>query len=156
MGIARSAGIPTVADMESDRDPLAGQFIQQVDHLVISRDFAFHFTKSHQIETALSRLWNANRSMVILTAGDEGCWWRSAGDEAVQYSPAFEVDAIDTTGCGDVFHGAYALAAARQMRPAERVEFASAAAALKATRQGGQSGAPSANELREFLRQRRG
>jgi sugar/nucleoside kinase (ribokinase family) len=61
---------------------------------------------------------------------------------------------VDTTGCGDVFHGAYASALARGLGLAERVRFASAAAALKATRHGGQAGIPTRDTTEAFLRGR--
>ena len=70
---------------------------------------------------------------------------------------------VDTNGCGDVFHGAYAAALARTRNTvesvrgqaiAERVRFASAAAALKATRAGGQAGAPRLAEVEQFLKER--
>jgi sugar/nucleoside kinase (ribokinase family) len=60
---------------------------------------------------------------------------------------------VDTTGCGDVFHGAYASALARGLSLAERVRFAAAAAALKATRPGGQAGIPTRPEVEAFLQE---
>ena len=69
----------------------------------------------------------------------------------VLHQPAFRVETVDTTGCGDVFHGAYA-AALREGRPiADRLRFAAAVAALKATRVGGQKGIPSREEVEAFL-----
>ena len=64
---------------------------------------------------------------------------------------AYAVDAIDTTGCGDVFHGAYASGLARGLELEGRVRFATAAAAIKATRQGGQAGAPTLSEVEQFM-----
>jgi sulfofructose kinase len=71
---------------------------------------------------------------------------------APRYQPAFPVDVVDTTGCGDVFHGAYASALARGLDVAGRIEFASAAAALKATKPGGQSGIPTRPAVEAFIR----
>jgi len=65
------------------------------------------------------------------------------------------VDVVDTTGCGDVFHGAYAAALAEGRDLADRVGFASAAAALKATRAGGQAGIPPRTVVETFLGARR-
>ncbi len=59
---------------------------------------------------------------------------------------------MDTTGCGDVFHGAYAAGLARGLDLAERVRLASAAAAIKATRPGGQKGIPTRDEVEAFLK----
>jgi sugar/nucleoside kinase (ribokinase family) len=52
------------------------------------------------------------------------------------------VTVVDTTGCGDVFHGAYAAGLSRGLALPERIRFASAAAALKARGRGGQAGIP--------------
>jgi len=63
---------------------------------------------------------------------------------------------VDTTGCGDVFHGAYAASLARRLPLGERLRFASAAAALKATRPGGQAGIPDLQAVARFLEERGG
>ncbi len=63
------------------------------------------------------------------------------------HQPAFEVNVVDTTGCGDVFHGAYCALLAQGADLATRVRLASRAAALKATQPGGQAGAPTLAEL---------
>jgi sulfofructose kinase len=72
--------------------------------------------------------------MVAVTCGDKGCCSVSenSGLEP-RYHPAFAVTAANTTGCGDVFHGAYAAALARGDSLEDRLIFASAAAALKAS-----------------------
>jgi len=68
-----------------------------------------------------------------------------------RHCPAFPVEVLDTTGCGDVFHGAYAAALAEGQDLPARVAFASAVAALKATCRGGQAGIPSRGMVDEFL-----
>ena len=74
----------------------------------------------------------------------------------MRHQPAFKIKAIDTTGCGDVFHGAYAAALARGMSAPERIRFASAAAALKAEKSGGaQQGIPSLARTLRLTRQPR-
>jgi sulfofructose kinase len=86
---------------------------------------------------------------VIVTCGSDGCWSVSAGAEAgPRHHPAFAVEAMDTTGCGDVFHGAYAAALARGDSLEERIRFAAGAAALKAT----QPGIPRGAEVEQFIR----
>jgi sugar/nucleoside kinase (ribokinase family) len=67
------------------------------------------------------------------------------------HHPAFDVDVVDTTGCGDVFHGAYAAGLAEGLELADRVRLASATAALAATRPGGQAGIPSREEVDALL-----
>jgi sulfofructose kinase len=73
----------------------------------------------------------------------------------VRHFPAFKVDAFDTNGCGDTFHGAFALAMARGLAVKQAVTFASAAAALKAFAAGGArrgwNALPALEEVFEFL-----
>ena len=89
------------------------------------------------------RLWHGGRSVVVVTCGAEGCWAVDGPDDgSLRHQPAFSVAAVDTTGCGDVFHGAYASALARGADLDDRLTFASAAAALKAMRPGGRPASP--------------
>jgi sugar/nucleoside kinase (ribokinase family) len=148
--IARRHGVAIVADLEDDADPRSAELLAEVDHLVMSRDFATRITGLDD-PTALARqLWSPRRALVAVTSGADGCWWTVDGRE-IYHQPAYPVRVVDTTGCGDVFHGAYAAALAAELPAEERIRRASAAAALKATRAGGQAGCPSARELDEFL-----
>ena len=80
---------------------------------------------------------------VIDRFGEEGCWYASDREPTICYhQPALRVEVVDTIGCGDVFHGAYAAALVRGQTVPEAVRFASVAASLKATRHGGQAGIP--------------
>jgi sugar/nucleoside kinase (ribokinase family) len=150
--IARAAGIPVVADLERDEWSGFAELLGLVDHLIVSRRFAAQLTGTDHPAAATERLWHAERQAVVVTCGDDGCWYRgAAADAAPRHQPAFPVATVDTTGCGDVFHGAYASALARDLDLRERIRFASAAAALKATRRGGQAGIPSRQETEAFL-----
>jgi sulfofructose kinase len=60
---------------------------------------------------------------------------------------------VDTTGCGDVFHGAYAAGLAQGLGLDERLRLAAATAAIKATQKGGQTGIPSRAVVEQFLSQ---
>ena len=122
-----------------------------VDHLILSEVFARQYTRANNPATAATRLWNKRRSVVIVTCGAKGCFYLDRGTRTPRHVPAFKVEARDTTGCGDVFHGAYAAALARGMELQGRLRFASAAAALKATRQGGQAGIPTGKAVKQFL-----
>jgi sulfofructose kinase len=151
--IARAAGRPVVADFEGDEHPRFPELLAIVDHLVLSKAFACKITGEDSAERAVTALWNNQRVTVAVTAGADGVWYSDDGAE-VQQHPAFPVEVVDTTGCGDVFHGAYAAALARGDTLDSRIRYASAAAALKATKQGGQAGAPTAQELAAFLTHR--
>jgi sulfofructose kinase len=149
--VARAAGIPVVADLERDEWPGFDELLALVDHLIVSRDFALRRTGAAALQEAVQRLWQEDRQAVVVTDGPAGCWYR-APETDVLHLPAFRVDAVDPTGCGDVFHGVYAAALAQGVPLAERLRLASAAAALKATRRGGQAGLPTRAAVEEFLK----
>ncbi len=149
--LARRAGIPVVADIESTRHPHIGQLLDLTDHLIISQGFATKLTGAKSPEGALPKLARPDREVAVVTCGAEGCWYLARGWPAPKYQPAFKVKAVDTTGCGDVFHGVYAFALARGMALEDRIRLAAATAALKATRAGGQAGIPSLSAVRRYL-----
>src|SRR5205807_295501 len=111
------------------------ELLDLVDHLIVSRAFACKLTGKQDAADAVERLWSPQRQVAIVTCGEQGCWFRAAGGP-VRHQPAFAVAAVDTTGCGDVFHGAYAALLAQGVALPERIRFATAAAALKAMRPG--------------------
>lgn len=149
---ARSARVAVVADFENETDPLFQEVLGLVDHLILSEEFALRITRQTHPAAAARALWRAERAVVIVTCGAAGCWNVSAesGLEA-RLHPAFAVSATNTTGCGDVFHGAYAARLAGGHALEERICFAAAAAALKAS----QGEIPRLAAVEEFLRARR-
>lgn len=149
--IARQAGIPVVADLERE-DPRFAELLDLSDHLIISWEFSRQLTGADTPALAAARLMTRNRSLVAITCGAEGCWYLSdANPIQALFQPAFQVSVVDTTGCGDIFHGAYAAGLVKGLSASERIRYASAAAALKAMVHGGQSGAPTASQIDAFL-----
>ena len=109
--LARRAGIPVVADLEHQRSSLFAELLALPDHLVLPENLATTITGTAKPADAVRDLWGEERRSVVVTCGSQGCWYR--GDStagAICHQPAFPVNAVDTTGCGDVFHGAYAAA----------------------------------------------
>ncbi|MGO8749747.1 MAG: PfkB family carbohydrate kinase [Thermoguttaceae bacterium] len=159
--IARESEVSVVADFERDPGPPFGALLAAVDHLIVSERFARQWTGRADAAAAVESLWHADRRAVVVTCGSQGCWYRNrqtaAGAEslplgATVHVPAFPVEVVDTTGCGDVFHGAYAAALAAGATVARCVALASASAALKATSRGGQAGVPRREPVEEFLK----
>jgi ribokinase len=146
--IARAAGVPIIADFENAAFPLFQEVLKLVDHLILSEGFALRLTRAATPADAALALWRPGRAVVIVTSGSAGCWSVSVEhDAAAQHHPAFAVEAADTTGCGDVFHGAYAARLARGDDLQQRIRFASAAAALKAR----EAETPSVRAVERFL-----
>lgn len=139
---ARTLGLSVVADIEWSVGPATDRLIALADHLVLPLAYA----EAHTGETApaaiLQRLWADDRAAVVLTDGDRGAFLRQAGDVRDWHVPAYAVRAVDTTGAGDCFHGAYALALSRGEPPIDCVRYAAAAAAVSVTGKGGRMALP--------------
>jgi ribokinase len=89
---------------------------------------------------------------VVITRGERGSVTRTV--DAAFCTPAFRVPVVDTTGAGDVFHGAYLFGLLQGWELDAVAEFASASAALKCTKLGGRAGIPRRTEVVDFLRER--
>jgi sulfofructose kinase len=137
---ARKNRIPTVLDAGSVHDGTMAM-IAHVDYVVCSEKFAQQF--SGEIERTLARLSKVAPTVVI-TLGERGLIWQSGKRRGE--SPAFPVQAIDTTGAGDAFHGAFAAALAAGLEWQDILRYASAAGALCCTKIGARSGLPSQGE----------
>lgn len=148
--IARQAGAAVVADLESAEHPQFSRLMGLVDHLILSLDFVAQLTGAADPAAAVRALSSPGRKLTAVTCGARGYWYATDGEP--RHEPAFPVRAVDTTGCGDVFHGAYAAALVRGLSIPDSLRFAAAAAALKATRPGGQAGIPSLPEVEALLR----
>jgi sugar/nucleoside kinase (ribokinase family) len=143
--IARESGVGVVADFERKAEGNFDELLSLVDHLVISARFAAELTGKNEPDQAASALWTPKRRAVVVTCGARGSWLFAEGFKKPLHCPARSVKVID------VFHGAYSAALAKGKSPAECVELASAAAALKAAKRGGQAGCPTLQEVEEFL-----
>jgi len=151
--LARPLGIPVVADIEAVRDPAVLGLVEQIDHLIINTQMGQELTGESNPAVMVRGLAGPQRACCVVTAGDQGCWYAEHGDEVLHF-PAFRVDVVDTTGCGDVFHGAYAACLAWGWGVRHAIEVATATAAIKATRPGGRAGIPDLPTVRHFLKER--
>ena len=133
-------GIPTLLDAGSVHEGTLA-LMEQVDYLVCSEKFARQFAGDE--ETALTRLAEVSPAVVI-TLGERGLIWRRGQERGVL--SAFPVTAIDTTGAGDAFHGAFAAAVSLHMNWPDVLQYASAAGSLCCTKTGARPGLPSQEE----------
>ncbi len=136
----QSEGIPTVLDAGSLHEGTLA-LMERMDYLVCSEKFALQFAGDEH--AALTRLAEVSPTVVI-TLGERGLIWQHGQERGVL--PAFSVNAIDTTGAGDAFHGAFAAAVASNMNWLDVLRYASAAGALCCTTIGARSGLPSKEE----------
>ena len=148
-GRARSVGVPTVLDADMADAEVFERLLPLTDHAVFSEPAlaAFLGTASDEALCAITRF---GCRVAAVTRGREGVSWYE--DRKLDRRAAYPIDAVDTTGAGDVFHGAYAFAIGGALEIADAMSFASAAAALKCTRASGRSGIPSLDDCLEFMR----
>lgn len=146
--LARRAGVPGVLD--GDRKPPHPDLVATASHVAFSQQALREVSGEEDPAAGLEKVARGAGSWIAVTLGKAGVlWW----DGQVRHSPAFAVETVDTLGAGDVWHGAFALALAEGRPEPEAIRFASAAAAIKCTRFGGRSGAPTRGEVERFLAQ---
>ena len=145
---ARQQGISTILDAGSMHEGTS-QLWNQVDYLVASEKFACQFAGDEQ--TALKRLAE-QAPTVVITLGDKGLIWQS-GKQKGKLS-AFSVKAIDTTGAGDAFHGAFAAAVAKNMNWHDILAYSSAAGSLCCSKMGARQGLPEQKEHVELYQKK--
>ncbi len=152
---ARREGIPGVVDV--DRAPTDEReravLLEQATHLVCSEVGLAEFTGVEEIGVALRNLAADTGARVAVTTGSDGVTWLDGGER--RDLDAFEVSVVDTTGAGDVFHGAFALAVAGGSDDEQAFRFASGVAAIKCSRPGARAGIPTRDEVESFLADRR-
>jgi sugar/nucleoside kinase (ribokinase family) len=131
MKIARSLNIPIVLD--SEREGIAPDEFEAVIALatepILPLAYAMKLTGEKEMPLILKKLWNENRTVVVVTDGPHGSFWITSEDDSPHHTPVFEVNPVDSNGTGDVFHGAYAVSRVRGNGVDESIRFATAAAA---------------------------
>jgi sulfofructose kinase len=129
---ARARGLPTVIDGEKSETRILLDLIPRTDHAIFSVPGLANFAPGAKPVDALRRAIAAGCKVAAVTRGEKGVLWLTAADPTPRVTPAFRVQATNTTGAGDVFHGAYALAIAEGQPIDRAMRFASAAGALRA------------------------
>lgn len=151
---ARRLGVPVLGDIEGCTESAKG-LAALTDYLIVPKAWALWASGSNNPGEACALLAGKQRRATVVTDAADGCYCKSETDTAVRHYPAFKVDVFDTNGCGDTFHGAFALAVARELAVEDAILFATAAAALKARAAGGQrrgwDALPSLDEVIHFL-----
>jgi sugar/nucleoside kinase (ribokinase family) len=146
--LARAAGMMVTTDID--------QVTRQTPDLVAAASFPIlaervpeALTGEPDTRRALLALRRQHTGMLCVTLGDRGSILLIG--EKFYEAPAFRVDAIDTTGAGDVFRGALIYALLRGDAPERMLLFANAAAALSCTREGAIAGVPNRQEIEQFI-----
>lgn len=144
--IARRHGIPVTVDVDTIYPGFA-EVLPNIDYLVASSEFPAAWTGERDPFCALERIQNQyGMKVAAMTLGAHGALAREDGQFC--YAPGFVVDSVDTTGAGDVFHGAFCYAVLQGMTMRESLEFSNAMAALNCTAAGARGGIRTLEEIR--------
>ncbi len=148
---AKARGIPRVLDLDKAA-ALDDILLTGSTHVIASTEALSGTTGLRNPADGLLKLGMNVRGFVAVTNGPDGVYWLDRGK--IRHMDAFHVEAIDTLGAGDTFHGAFTLRLIETDDTVEAMRFASAAAAIKCTRFGGLMGAATRAEVEAFLRER--
>lgn len=148
--LAVEKGVPVMLDAGRIREGTI-ELAHLCDYVVASEEFAREFVDEgpFSAEKAIMSMNSFGSKASTITLGDKGSITVSGGK--VFSMPAFNVDVVDTTGAGDVFHGGYIYGLLKGWDIQRVVQFASAFAALKCRKPGGRAGIPTLKETEDFL-----
>jgi len=147
---AHREGVPIMLDADY-YVPAFAEHARDVRLFIGSEHFFRGWNANMALSEKLEYLYAQGPDVVIATLGEAGCM--VLDERGLFPVPPFEIKVVDTTGAGDVFHGAYIYAYLQNWDYRDCAVFASAAAALKCTKPGGRRGIPDGEEVRAFLAQ---
>jgi sugar/nucleoside kinase (ribokinase family) len=146
---AHAAGIPVIADLD-ELYPGVEQLVENVDYLIVSRDFPSRLMQEGNLAKALKGMQlRYGCALAAATLGEDGvlAW---DGNRLLHRS-AYRVPVVDTTGAGDIFHAGF-IYGLLQGWPLERqLDFACAAAALNCTATGARGGIHRVEAIEELM-----
>jgi sugar/nucleoside kinase (ribokinase family) len=147
--IARQHSIPVTVDVDTVYHGF-DRVLPNVDYLIASSEFPSAWTGNRDPFAALETMQNEyGMKVAAMTLGAHGALARVNG--SFVYSPAYVVNCIDTTGAGDVFHGAFCYAVLQGMPMREILEFSNAMAALNCTALGARGGIRGIDVVRALM-----
>ena len=146
---AREHGIVTVMDADNYQEGIV-KLLPCLDVFIASEFFYRDMFGNLPYEEGCRKLLEAGPSTAIVTLGSRGSVGMTAQDGFFR-TESFQVPVRDTTGAGDVFHGAYIVGLLEGMDAPECARFASAVSAIKCTCFGGRTGIPNRETVQRFL-----
>jgi sulfofructose kinase len=154
--IAHEAKVKVSFDGGAQRyRPEMEQLVPLTDICIVARDFAEKYTRETDIHMSAEMLLESGPSLVVITDGIKGSWIHARDGQAF-HQPAYQLPrVVDTTGCGDSYHGAFLFGLLKGLTLEQTASFASAVAAMNTQHLGGRSGLPTHAQAVSFLNKRR-
>ena len=148
---ARATGASVTSDLEHHSDSVEA-LVSAVTHPIFEQRLAQDLAGEADAERALRRLRRLNGGLLCVTLGEEGS--AALEGDRFHHAPAFPVEAVDTTGAGDVFRAGFIHGLLRGWAVPDRLRFANAAAAVSCTKMGAMPSTPTLDEVDQFLKRR--
>lgn len=146
-GCAAEEGMAVSVDIDRVEDG-TGRLLELADFLIVSRNFLATFGGTGEWRHDLANLSRACPGFVAVTRGEAGA--AALWEGAVYEFPGFAVEAVDSTGAGDMFHAAFVYAVLQGWSVGRCLRFSNAAGALACTRLGARAAIPSLEEILEL------
>lgn len=146
---ARAAGIPVIADLDELYTGVEG-LIENVDYLIVSRDFPCRLMADPDLESALCRMHlRFGCTLTAATLGEGGvlAW----DGRQLHHRPAYRVPVVDTTGAGDIFHAGFIYGLLQGWDLERQLDFACAAAAMNCMATGARGGIQSVEAIENLM-----
>jgi sugar/nucleoside kinase (ribokinase family) len=151
----REAGKTVMLDGSKTNEPLSDsikKLVPLVDVLICGSGFSYMLTGIENIFAAGRAVLNLGPSIFVQTEGEKGSY--TVTEDERFHVPAFDVDIVDTTGAGDVFHGAFLIGLLKRWDVKSISVFSTAVSALKCMKLGGRRSIPEYKEVEAFLEAR--
>ena len=127
------------------------EIVPLTDVCIVTKHFALSYSNEKDINNAADKILKEGPEIVVITDGLKGSWLFTKEINGFHQN-AFEMkNTIDTTGCGDSFHGAFLFGLCKGYDLYETIKIASAVAAINSTKLGGRAGLPTFDELSKFI-----
>lgn len=145
---ARANGLMVTSDIDAMAERTA-ELVSAVSVPIFAEHVLSQLTGETDLERALRTLRRRHDGLLCVTLGERGS--AALDGDRFHHVPAPRVNAIDTTGAGDVFRGAAIYGLLQRWTTEELLRFANTAAALSCTRSGAIAGVPTLSEVRAAL-----
>lgn len=129
---------------------------KMVNYLICSEDFAYQYTgirvdiKDYKTyELTFEKLKELNKKNIVVTLGERGLIYQE--NDVIRLLPAYTANTIDTTGAGDIFHGAFAYCIAKNYCLLDALKISSATSSISVETLGGQASIPTKEKVNERL-----
>jgi sugar/nucleoside kinase (ribokinase family) len=149
--VAAARGLRVTSDLDRVTERTA-ELVASVSVPIFAEDVPATLTGEADQERALRKLRKHHSGLLCVTLGPGGSM--ALDGDRIVHVPAFQVDAVDTTGAGDVFRAGFVYGMLAGWATRDILQFANAAAAISCTRVGALAGTPSLDEVNALLERR--